>query len=201
MAEILQTERVLELARRQGLIRPRDVEAIGVAREYLLRLHREGQLRRVGRGVYVSVEASLTEHHSLAVVAKVVPHGVVCLLSALRFHQLTTQNPHEVWISIAAKARRPALRSPALCVVRSSGAMLTEGVEEVELEGVPVRIYGVAKTIADCFKYRRLIGLDVALEALREALRAKRATVDEIYRYAVVCRVANVIRPYLESII
>ena len=132
------------------------------------------------------------------VVGKQAPNAVVCLLSALQFHGLTTQQPHEVWIAVGVKAHRPAIAWPAVRVVRFSGAALSEGVENHKLEGVPVRVYGIAKTVADCFKYRRKIGIDVAIEALRDALR-KRVSVDEIYRFAKICRVANVIRPYLES--
>lgn len=199
MAAGTNSERILRLAARQPLVRPRDVEALGIARESLLRLYRKGLLVRPARGVYALPEAPVTEHHSLAVVAKLVPRGVICLLSALRFHGLTTQDPHEVWLAIDFKARKPSVTSPVLHVVRSSGRALTEGVEEPEIEGVNVRVYSVAKTVADCFKYRNKLGTDVAIEALRDTLRTRKATVDDIYRYAKVCRVANVMRPYLES--
>ena len=192
-------QRILELAAHQPLVRPRDIEARGIARESLLRLYRQGRLVRPARGVYALAESSVTEHHSLAVVAKLVPHGVVCLLSALRFHGLTTQDPHEVWIAIDFKAHKPSVESPALRVVRFSGSALAEGVEENEIEGVLVHVYGVAKTVADCFKYRHKIGIDVAIEALRDALRSRKATIDDIHRFAKVCRVANVMQPYLES--
>jgi predicted transcriptional regulator of viral defense system len=140
----------------------------------------------------------VTEHHGLGLVGKQAPGAAVCLLSALQFHGLTTQQPHEVWIAVAVKARKPVIRWPAVRIVRFSGAALTEGVESHQIEGVPVRVYGIAKTVADCFKYRRKIGTDVAIEALRDALR-NRVSVDAIYRFAKICRVANVIRPYLES--
>jgi predicted transcriptional regulator of viral defense system len=136
----------------------------------------------------------------LAEVARRVPKGVVCLLSALRFHGLTTQAPFEVWLAIENKAIAPKLDYPSLRIVRFSGAALTEGVEEHVVDGVMVRVTGVAKTVADCFKYRNKIGLDVALEALREAWRGKRMTSDDLWRYAKVCRVANVMRPYLDSL-
>jgi predicted transcriptional regulator of viral defense system len=193
-------QRILRIAAKQRIIRPRDLEAGGIAREYLLRLYRKGVLNRAGRGVYVLAEAPTTEHHGLAVVAKQAPKGVVCLLSALRFHGLTTQEPHEVWIAVDNKAYRPQLAWPALTVVRFSGRALTEGVERHVVEGVPVQVFGVAKTVADCFKYRNKIGVDVAIEALRDALGQRKATVDEIYRFAKVCRVAKVMRPYLESV-
>ena len=192
-------ERVLEMASKQPLVRPRDVETRGIARESLLRLYRRGLLVRPARGVYALAESPVTEHHSLAVAAKLVPRSVVCLLSALRFHGLTTQDPHEGWIAIDFKAHKPSLASPALRVVRFSGRALVEGVEAHEIEGVRVQVYGAAKTVGDCFKYRHKIGIDVAIEALRDVLRSRKATVDEIHRFAKVCRVANVMQPYLES--
>jgi predicted transcriptional regulator of viral defense system len=193
------TQRILELAAHQPLVRPRDVEAHGIARESLLRLYRQGFLVRAARGVYALADSPSSEHHSLAVAAKRVSRGVICLLSALRFHGLTTQDPHEVWIAIDFKARKPSIQSPALRVVRFSGRALVEGPEEHEIEGVQVHVYSVAKTVADCFKYRHKIGTDVAIEALRDALRSRKASIDDIHRYAKVCRVANVMRPYLES--
>ena len=193
------TQRILELAAHQPLVRPRDVEAHGIARESLLRLYRQGFLVRAARGVYALADSPSSEHHSLAVAAKRVSRGVICLLSALRFHGLTTQDPHEVWIAIDFKARKPSIQSPALRVVRFSGRALVEGTEEHEIEGVQVHVYSVTKTVADCFKYRHKIGTDVAIEALRDALRSRKASIDDIHRYAKVCRVANVMRPYLES--
>ena len=192
-------QRILALAKRQPLVRPRDVEARGIARESLLRLFRQGLLVRQSRGVYALPESPVTEHHTLAIAAKKTPGGVICLLSALRFHGLTTQDPHEVWMAIDFKAHKPSAASPALRVVRFSGPALLEGIEHHTLEGVRVSIYSAAKTVADCFKYRNKLGVDVAIEALRDALRSRKTTVDEIHRFAKVCRVANVIRPYLES--
>jgi predicted transcriptional regulator of viral defense system len=195
------TDQIVRLANIQPLLRSRDVEDRGIPREYLLRLCRQGLLRRAARGVYALAEAPVSEHHSLAVVAKIVPQAVVCLLSALRFHGLTTQYPHQIWIAIGNKARRPALESPSLRVVRFSGKALAEGIVTQAIDGVPVRVYSVAKTIADCFKYRNKIGVDVAVEVLKDALRNKRTTVDEIHRFAKVCRVDRVMRPYLEAIV
>ncbi len=199
MAETKASERILDLAAHQPLVRPRDVEALGIAREFLLRQYRRGLLVRRARGVYALPQTPVTEHHSLAMAANRVPRGVICLLSALRFHGLTTQDPHEVWMAIDLKARKPSVESPALRVVRFSGRALAEGVEESEIEGVRVRVYSAAKTVADCFKYRHKIGIDVAIEALRDSIRTRKTTIDEIHRYAKVCRVANVMRPYLES--
>lgn len=193
-------EKLIDLARCRGLIRPCDLAPMGIARVSLTRAVRRGQLERIGRGLYGLPGRQVSAHGALAEVARRVPKGVVCLLSALRFHGLTTQAPFEVWLAIENKALAPKLDYPPLRIVRFSGAALTEGVEEHVVDGVTVRVTGVAKTVADCFKYRNKIGLDVALEALREAWRGKRMTSDDIWRYAKVCRVANVMRPYLDSL-
>jgi predicted transcriptional regulator of viral defense system len=192
-------QRILALAKRQPLVRPRDVEARGIARESLLRLYRQGFLVRQARGIYALPESPVTEHHSLAITSKRTPGGVICLLSSLRFHGLTTQDPHEVWMAVDFKAHKPSAASPALRVVRFSGPARLEGIEHHTLEGVRVPIYSAAKTVADCFKYRNKLGVDIAIEALRDVLRSRKATVDQIHHFAKVCRVANVIRPYLES--
>jgi predicted transcriptional regulator of viral defense system len=142
----------------------------------------------------------VTERHSYAEVAKRVPEGAICLLSALAFHEMTTQSSASVWIALRKGARTPALVSPSLRIVRLSGASLIRGIEDHTIEGVPVRVYSAAKTVADCFKFRNKIGLDVAIEALKDCLRQKKASVNEIYRYAKVCRVSNVIRPYMEAV-
>lgn len=193
-------EKLIELARSQGLIRPRDLPVLDVPRVSLTRAVRHGQLERVGRGLYGLPGREVSAHGSLAEVARKVPKGVVCLLSALRFHGLTTQAPFEVWLAIENKAIAPKLDYPPLRIVRFSGAALTEGVEERVVDGVRVRVTGIAKTVADCFKYRNKIGLDVALEALREAWRDKRMSSDDLWRYAKICRMANVMRPYLDSL-
>jgi predicted transcriptional regulator of viral defense system len=133
-------------------------------------------------------------------VAKRVPGAVICLLSALAFHEITTQNPPAIWIALPKGARRPTFTSPSLRIVRLSGPSLTEGTENHQVEGVTIRIYSAAKTVADCFKFRNKIGLDVAIEALKDCLRQKKADVNEIYRYAKICRVSNVIRPYMEAL-
>jgi predicted transcriptional regulator of viral defense system len=194
-----QEERVLEIARREGILRPRDLDRHGIARTHLQRLERSALLERAGRGLYRLPSANLTEHHSLAAACKLVPRGVVCLLSALRFHDLTTQAPFEVWLAIGVRARRPSQATPPLRIVRFSGPAFTRGVEKHVVEGVEVRVYGAAKTVADCFKYRNKIGLDVAIEALRDYRRRHPRGMDELWRYARICRVANVMRPYLEA--
>ncbi len=194
-------KRLINLTRSQGLIRPCDLIPMGISRVSLTRAVRSGQLERVSRGLYGLPGREVSAHGSLAEVARRVPKGVVCLLSALRFHGLTTQAPFEVWLAIENKSLAPKLDYPPLRIVRFSGIALTEGVEEHAVDGVTVRVTGVAKTVADCFKYRNKIGLDVALEALREAWHEKRMTSDDIWRFAKVCRVANVMRPYLESLV
>lgn len=194
------TDKIIELARITGVIRPRDLDASGIPREYLRRLCNKGVLERRSRGIYALADADLTENHSMVLASKRVPRGVVCLLSALRFHRLTTQAPFEIWMAIDRKARLPKTEGVPLHIVRFSAAALTEGVELHQVEGMEVPVYCLAKTVVDCFKYRNKIGLDVALEALRECLRERRCTIDELWRYAKICRVANVMRPYLESL-
>lgn len=191
---------LVRLVRKAGILRPRDLQKRGIPRLYLRMAADKGAIMRVGRGLYVARGARPTEHHSFAQASKRVPHGVVCLLSALRFHDLTTQSPFQVWLAISDKARLPKIDNPPLRIVRFSQKTLEYGVQEHRIEGVLVRIFSPAKTVADCFRYRNKIGLDVALEALRECRQNRRATSDEIWRAAKVCRVANVIRPYLESL-
>lgn len=194
------SKNLLDLAKTQGLIRACDLAPLGIQRVALTRAVRRGELERIGRGLYGLPGRVVSAQGTLAEVARKVPKGVVCLLSALRFYELTTQSPFEVWLAIENKAVKPKLDYPPLRIVRFSGAALTEGIEEHVVDGVTVRVTSVAKTVVDCFKYRNKIGLDVALEALREAWSAKRMTGDEIWHYAKVCRVANVMRPYLESL-
>lgn len=167
----------------------------------LTRAVRRGQLERIGRGVYGLPARPVSAHGTLAEASLRVPKGVICLLSALRFHGLTTQAPFEVWLAIDNKAATPRLDYPPLRLVRFSGPALSEGIEKHRIDGVTVRVTCVAKTVADCFKYRNKIGLDVALEALREAWAARRISSDELWRYATIDRVANVMRPYLESLL
>jgi predicted transcriptional regulator of viral defense system len=194
------TDQVLELARELGLLRPRDLEAYGIHREYLRRLEQRGLLIRAGRGLYTLAEADISEHQSLAEASKRVPHGVICLLSALRFHNLTTQAPFEVWLAIHHKARAPRQNRLLLHIIYMSGQAFQSGIEIHQIEGVQFPVYNPAKTVADCFKYRNKIGLDVALEALRECWKERRSTMDELWHYAKICRVSNVMRPYLESL-
>lgn len=193
-------QKILDLARSQGLIRPRDISAQGLPRVALTRLVREGQLVRIDRGLYALPSRQTSEHSSLAEVASKYPEGIICLLSALRVHELTTQSPFEVWLAIPHKGRAPKMDYPPLRIVRFSGKALTEGIEERSVDGVNVKVSNVARTVVDCFKFRNKIGLDVALEALREAWASQRIGMDELWHYATMFRVANVMRPYMESL-
>jgi predicted transcriptional regulator of viral defense system len=192
--------KVLRMSQRNGLVTARELEARGLHRQVLSRLVNEGKLTRVGRGIYQSTTEGVTANHGLVLASAAVSGGVVCLLSALSFHGVGTQIPHEVWIAIDRRAARPGIGPIRLRVVRFSGAALTEGVENQRLEGRPVRVYCLAKTLADCFKYRNKIGTDVAVEALRQALSEGKASPGEIDPYSRICRVERVMRPYLEAL-
>jgi predicted transcriptional regulator of viral defense system len=190
---------LLDLARK-GPVRARDLDEAGVPRSYLQRLCDRGLLERVDRGLYRLVDAPITEHHSLAEVGKRVPHGIICLLSALRFHELSTENPHAVWVMIDRRARYPRTAYPPLEVVRASGAAREHGLWIRRIEGVSVRITTPAKTVTDCFRYRRRVGLDVAIAALRDYLRTHRGGIDALVNAARADRVYTILRPYLEAL-
>jgi predicted transcriptional regulator of viral defense system len=200
MRTLTDHDRALKLARRRQGVSARELAAAGIHRQVLTRLVGSGELERVARGLYRLPERPLTEHHGLAIAGAAVPQGIICLISALKFHGIGTQLPSQIWIAIDGRAKNPSLKYPPLRVVRYTGAALTEGVTTHRLEGQPVRIYGVAKTLADCFKYRHKLGLDVALEALRESWRARRFTMDELDHFAGICRVRRVMQPYLEAL-
>jgi predicted transcriptional regulator of viral defense system len=186
---------------RSGILRASELTALGLSRTAIGRMTDAGTLERVGRGLYAPRGAKVTEHHSLAEAAKRVPHGLVCLLSALAFHGMGTQSPHEVWLAIDVKARKPAMGDGVpLRIVRFSGRARTFGVEGHVIEGVPVQVTTRAKTVADCFKYRAKLGLDVAIEALKAYLGKRGRSMDALLEAASVCRVANVMRPYIEAL-
>lgn len=182
------------------MIRARDLQGTGIPRNYLWRLVERGQLHKVGRGLYTKDQGSPSENLSLVEISQRVPKAVICLLSALRFHQIGTQAPSEVWIALDVKAWKPRITYPPVRLVRFSGPALHFAVQEHQVDGVRIRVYSPAKTVADCFKFRHKIGIDVALEALRECCRHKKASMDELWEAAQVCRVANVMRPYMESL-
>lgn len=195
-------ERALSLIRDRGIARARDFKAAGIPLAYLKRLVDAGEVVRLDRGLYQDPERVGEDiAHSLAEAARAVPKGVVSLVSALRHHELTTQLPHAVWMTIPHKARTPKARGVPMEFVRATGPVLTAGVESVRVEGVDVPVYGVAKTIADCFKHRRHVGEDVAIEALRDALRQRKVTVSELMRYAEIDRVAARVHSYLKALL
>ena len=198
MSTATQTRRVLELATQRGLLRASHLQELGIARVVLSRLTASGQLERVGRGVYRLPDAQGSEHESLATVAVKVPQAVFCLLTALQIHELTTQLPRQVWIAMPQGSHAPKMDYPPVKMVQFSGEAYAAGVEVAPVDQVALRVYGVAKTVADCFKHRNKIGLDVAIEALKDALAQRKATADDLWRFAKICRVANVMRPYLE---
>ena len=196
-------DRALEVARRQGIARGRDFDAVGVPRVYLQRLRDEGVLQQVGRGLYKLANAEVASSTSLAQAARIQPKGVIGLLSALQFHDLTTQTPHAVWMLLGPKDWAPTNPSVSLKTVRASGDGLMAGVETHQIDGVPVPITSPAKTVADCFKYRNKIGLDVAIGALRDFTKSRneRNGLNELWRYAEIDRVQTVIRPYVEAMV
>jgi predicted transcriptional regulator of viral defense system len=198
--DVARERQALQIVRQLGIARAAELEAHGVPRAQIYQLVRKGLLERQARGIYVASRHPFTAEHTLAQVAKRVPGGVLCLLTALRFHELTTQAPAEVWIALPEKARKPRLDYPRLRVARFSGAALTEGIETHRLEHVDVRVYSAAKTVADCFKYRNKVGIDVAVEALRDFSRKHRGGATELARFARICRVTRVMQPYLDAI-
>jgi len=198
--DVAREQQSLRIVRQLGIARASELEAHGVPRAQIYQLVRKGLVERQARGIYVASRHPFTAEHTLAQVAKRVPGGVLCLLTALRFHELTTQNPAEVWIALPEKARKPRLDYPRLRVARFSGAALTEGIETHRLENVDVRVYSAAKTVADCFKYRNKVGIDVAVEALRDFSRKHRGGATELARFARICRVTRVMQPYLDAI-
>lgn len=190
-----------ELTRKNSVIRASELAPLGIAQKYLRVLCEKGTLTKVSRGVYASAGGLDADNATLAYIAKAIPKGVVCLLSALRFHDLGTQLPHKVWIALDRRAAMPMRKQPKIQVVRFSGLSLTEGIESHLVAGVAVRVFCPAKTIADCFKYRNKIGLEPALEALKEGIRLRKASVDDLWKFAKICRVANVMQPYMEAIL
>lgn len=198
MAKTLMQKR-LATAGVGAIFRPRDVDGMGLPFRKLRQLVDAGEVEQVGPGLYRLVAAEPSEFEALAMVASAVPNAIVCLLSALRFHDLGTQSPHEVWIALDRKARRPTRIPTSVRIVRFSGPMLVHGVVRHEILGVQVRITSPARTVVDCFRYRGKIGIDVATEALRDLMRRRKATISEVVRAAEACRAITVVRPYLEA--
>lgn len=194
------TEADLTRAGIGAFFRPRDVAHLGVSFHQIQTMVSAGDVEKVGDGLYRLTAAELNELETIAMVGRAIPGGIVCLLSALRIHDIGTQSPHEVWIALDRKARKPKEPGTRLRIVRFSGAMLRYGVVTRPMLGVPVRITSPARTVVDCFRYRNKVGIDVAMEALRDAVRTRKVTVDAISRAAEVCRARTVIRSYLESL-
>ena len=195
-----QCDHILELARHRRVLRAADVREQGWSPQLLIRLHQAGKLHRLGRGLYGLPDAEITEHQTLIEVCQRVPKAVLCLLSALQFHEIGTQLPHEVWIALPEGTQAPALSYPKLRITRLRGAAYSDGIQTVTEQGVPIRVYSAAKTLTDCFKFRNKIGLDVALEALKDAWRSRKVTMDELSHFAKINRVERVMQPYLEAV-
>lgn len=196
----LQRDRARKLLKRHGIARLSELRAAGITAATVSRMKQDGDVIQLGRGLYQLPDAPLDTNHSLAEAAKRVPKGIVCLVSALAFHGLTDQLPRKVWMAIGKRDWASTAASPPLRIVRFTPALLAEGVQTHRIEGVPIKIFGVAKTVADCFRHRRSVGLAVAIEGLQEALRQRKATPAEIARHAKLGGIATVMQPYLEAL-
>jgi len=193
------SDSLIRLARK-GPVRARDLEVAGIPRAYLRRLADRGVLTQVDRGLYRLTDAPTSELSTLAEVAKRVPHAVICLLSALQVHGLTTEAPHAVWILIDRHARLPTMSYPSLEVVRASGPARAHGVDTRTIDGVKLQITSPAKTVADCFRFRRHVGLDVAITALKDYLRTRRGGINKLVEAAQADRIYTFMRPYIEAL-
>lgn len=195
-------EKLIEFADQKKIFRARDIEEqLGISRVYLQRLVEEGKLVKIERGLYGIPNNDFAESQSLIEVAVKVPKAVICLLSALQFHELTTQNPFEVWIAVDRETRIPKIESVMTKVFRFAPKMYRAGIEKHLIDGIELKVYSPAKTVADCFRYEKKIGLDVAIEALRDTWRKKKATLDELYHFAEVRNVKGKMLPYLNSLV
>ncbi len=193
--------RVRELLQHSPMMSSREITAEGIDSKTLTRMVRGGEILRTARGLYTLVDYTPGAYHSLIEASKLVDHGIVCLLSALSFHEIGMQNPSEVWLAIPRRARMPRVQEYPIQIVRFSGDAYSDGIERRTIDGVEVAVYSIPKTVADCFKYRNKIGLDVAIEALKDVIRAKRSSIDDLIHFAEVCRVREIMRPYMESIV
>ena len=194
-------EQVLKLAKSQGLITAKDIESIGISRNYLYKLCSEGKLTRSSRGIYMYPDMPITENHSLIEISKKNPNAVICLISALYYYKITTQIPHEIWVAIKKDTRKTKFDYPPVRYTVLSGKSYSYGITENNIDGHKVKFYSLAKTIADCFKLRNQIGIDIALEALKESIQSKQVTIDELTEAAKINRVLNIMLPYMEAIV
>ena len=192
---------LMDLIKRKGVIKSSDLLEFEIPRAYLSRLVKSGVLEKASRGIYVLLNGDATEHQSTLEACTKVPHGIICLLTALQFHGLTTEIPHQIWLGISPKSRLPKVDYPPIRFVRFSGPGLTQGITEHLIHGVKFKTTTPARTVVDCFKYRNKIGLSVALEALRDCLRKHKATINEIYQISKIRQMENVMRPYMEAIV
>jgi len=194
------TEQIIAILQQNSVLRPRDLDAHKIPRRYLNRLYHRGLLVRSARGIYIAANAELSEKQTIVEVSKRVPKGIICLLSALSIHEMTTQFPFEVWLAIDRKGWLPKVKDLPIKTVRFSGDALAIGIDYHIIDGVKVPVYNPAKTIADCFKYRNKIGIDIAIEALKEGWKDKKFNMNDMWKYSKICRVQNVMKPYLESL-
>jgi predicted transcriptional regulator of viral defense system len=194
-------EKLVRELQKKGILKTKEILDVGISKEYLRKLTAKGVIEKVSRGFYMLPDYEYSAMQSLAEVSKQIPKGVICLLSALRFHGFTTVNPFDVWIAIERGAWKPQINSSLrIRYMRFSQEAFTSGIQIKTVDRQKIRVYSPAKTVADCFKYRNKVGMEVALEALREGWREKRFTMDELWKYAKICRVSNVMKPYMESI-
>ena len=194
-------QQIMQLADASGIIRAKDLEATGIPRNYLYKMHKDGLLEKISVGLYSLPNALATEHSTIAEIAKRIPHAVICLVSALIYHELTTQLSPDIWIAVPKSSRKPNIKYPPINLTYISDPAYSFGIQEHIINGVPVKIYNPAKTVADCFKFRSKVGLDVAIEALRNVRRSRKTTMDELTKAAKVNRVLKIMMPYMEAIV
>ncbi|HVT37265.1 MAG TPA: type IV toxin-antitoxin system AbiEi family antitoxin domain-containing protein [Nevskiaceae bacterium] len=201
MDEQSKSERIIELARKFGVLRPKDLVPFGIQAEYLRRLCDKGMIKKVGRGSYVMSDTEMSNTLSLAIVGRAVPNGVVCLQSALAFHGIGNQPSNQVFVAIERRAARPRVDYPEVRVARLGGPAFTEGVETHTIENVKLKIYSLEKTLADLFKFRNKIGPHIAVDALRAAMNMEAGlNMKKLWHYAKLCRVERVMKPYVDAL-
>lgn len=198
--KIKYSQKALNLVEAKGIVRSSDFVEEGIPRMTISRLVAAHELQQIERGLYCLPQKEFSEKESLIVVASRVPQAIFCLLTALQIHELTTQLPRKIWIAMPIDSHVPKIEYPPIKMVKYTGKAYSEGIEIQQSDGINYRVYNVAKTIADCFKHRNKIGIDIAIEALKDAYGKNKVTTDELWHYAKICRVANVMRPYLETI-
>ncbi len=194
-------EIIKEIFKQHNVVRLRDFIKAGIHQQIIMRMVNAGKIQRISRGLYMLEESDITANHSFVEVSCKIRKAVICLISALQFHDIGTQLPNKIWIAIPRTNTKPNFTNPPLNINWYSGRAYTEGIEIKVIEGIPVKIYNIPKTIADCFKFRNKIGMEVAIESLKECVREKKVNTEDIMYYASICRVSNIIKPYMESII